>query len=57
MEFSDDAAKYRLKCHEEHHHHLVCLRCGTTYPIDECPMDTLSTKVHDFQVLTHRFEV
>lgn len=57
MEFSDDAAKYRLKCHEDHHHHLVCLQCGTTFPLDECPMDMLTANVHDFKVLHHRFEI
>lgn len=57
MEFSDDAAKYRLKCHEEHHHHLVCLGCGATFPIDECPMDFLESRIDQFQVVHHRFEV
>ncbi|WAH35792.1 Fur family transcriptional regulator [Alicyclobacillus dauci] len=57
MEFSDDAAKYRLKCHESHHHHLVCLGCGSTFPIDECPMDQLLNKIGNFKVLNHRFEI
>ncbi len=57
MEFSDDAAKYRLKCHEEHHHHLVCIGCGSTFPIDDCPMDNLLNKIDHFKVLNHRFEI
>ncbi|WP_236018233.1 Fur family transcriptional regulator [Alicyclobacillus suci] len=57
MEFSDDAAKYRLMCHEEHHHHLVCVNCGATFAIDECPMNNLNGLVKDFQVINHRFEV
>lgn len=56
MEFNDDAARYRLKCHEGHHHHLVCVECGTTFPIDKCPMD-LFADTHEFKVLDHRFEV
>lgn len=57
MEFSDDAAKYRLKCNEDHHHHLVCLECGSTFPMDDCPMDALRNKVGDFKVVNHRFEI
>ncbi|WP_067621411.1 Fur family transcriptional regulator [Alicyclobacillus acidiphilus] len=57
MEFSDDAAKYRLKCHEEHHHHLVCLQCGATIPLNECPMDGIGDKIQNFKVMNHRFEV
>lgn len=57
MEFSDDAAKYRLKCQDEHHHHLVCIECGSTFPMDDCPMDVLTEKVGDFKVVNHRFEI
>ncbi|MFB5192383.1 Fur family transcriptional regulator [Alicyclobacillus fastidiosus] len=57
MEFSDDAAKYRLKCQDEHHHHLVCLQCGNTFPIDACPMESLSATISNFNVLDHRFEI
>lgn len=57
MEFSDDAAKYRLMCHEHHHHHLVCIGCGATFPIDDCPMNGLNDTIRDFKVINHRFEV
>ncbi|WP_084171518.1 transcriptional repressor [Alicyclobacillus contaminans] len=52
------SAKYRLKCHESHHHHLVCVGCGETFALDECPMDQLRTKIDSrFKVLDHRFEI
>lgn len=57
MEFSDDAAKYRLKCHDEHHHHLVCIGCGSTFPLDACPMDIMEDKIRTFKVVNHRFEI
>lgn len=57
MEFSNDAAKYRLQCQESHHHHLVCVGCGSTFPIEACPMDGFSADLHRIKVLTHRFEV
>lgn len=57
MEFNDEAAKYRLKCHDGHHHHLVCVGCGTTAPLEECPMDEILGGISNFRVLSHRFEV
>lgn len=57
MEFSDGATRYRLKCYDQHHHHLVCLSCKTTFPLDACPMPTMATQIDDFKVLNHRFEV
>lgn len=57
MEFTEDAARYRLTCHRQHHHHMVCLGCGRTFPLDDCPMDELSEKMNGFQVVSHRFEV
>lgn len=57
MEFRDDAAKYRLKCHEAHHHHLVCVECGSTSPMDDCPMELLKDKISNFMVVNHRFEI
>lgn len=57
MEFNDEAAKYRLKCGDTHHHHLVCVGCGTTLPLEECPMAEILTQVGNFAVMNHRFEV
>lgn len=57
MEFSDNAAKYRLVCHDAHHHHMVCIGCGSTFPIDDCPMDQMLSKVNHFRVIAHRFEI
>ncbi|QAY66269.1 Fur family transcriptional regulator [Paenibacillus protaetiae] len=53
----EDGVKFKLHCREnDHHHHLICLQCGKTYPITHCPMD--QTLVPDqFQVVKHKFEV
>jgi Fe2+ or Zn2+ uptake regulation protein len=32
----DGQARYKLICHLEHHHHLVCDICGKTIPYDAC---------------------
>ncbi|MHA6483767.1 Fur family transcriptional regulator [Paenibacillus sp. strain BS8-2] len=53
----EEGVKFKLHCREhDHHHHLICLQCGLTYPITFCPMD--QTKVpDDFKVVKHKFEV
>ncbi|OUS77487.1 transcriptional repressor [Paenibacillus sp. MY03] len=53
----EEGVKFKLHCREhEHHHHLICLQCGLTYPITYCPME--QTVVPDeFRVVKHKFEV
>lgn len=54
-----EKALYKLICHDDHHHHLICLQCGSTEVIDYCPIAALDTiaKDHQFQVQTHTLEV
>jgi Fe2+/Zn2+ uptake regulation proteins len=53
----EEGVKFKLHCREhDHHHHLICLNCGKTYPITYCPME--QTAVPDrFRVVRHKFEV
>jgi Fur family zinc uptake transcriptional regulator len=51
----EDGGKFKLHC-REHHHHMICLQCGKTYPITFCPMD-LTSVPDDFKVVKHKFEV
>jgi Fur family ferric uptake transcriptional regulator len=40
-------------------HHLTCVNCGTSIPIDECPVHDLETqleKTHQFKVYYHTLE-
>lgn len=34
-------------------HHLTCLQCGKSIPIDECPVHELETQLHS----THKFKI
>ena len=53
----EDGGKFKLHCREnEHHHHMICLQCGKTYPITFCPMEQTLVP-QDFQVVKHKFEV
>lgn len=57
MEFNEDAARYRLTCRDEHHHHVICLGCGRTFALDQCPMEELDERIKGFKTVSHRFEV
>lgn len=64
MEFNDEASKYRLSCSQidetdanHHHHHLVCLKCGSITIVSQCPMELLQEKFNDFTIVDHRFEI
>lgn len=56
---SGDTAVFKLICQSDHHHHLICLRCGATKVIDYCPLSELSqiAKDHEFDVSSHTLEV
>ena len=34
-------------------HHLTCLQCGKSIPINECPVHELETQLHQF----HKFKI
>lgn len=52
---------FRINCwqcdHDHHHHHFICTDCGTTIPLDACPMEHLRTDLSQVQVEWHRFEI
>lgn len=56
---ADGAPRYRLS-QAGHHHHLVCMRCGSVQDFDRCAVDDLIQHLErhtDFAVLGHRIEV
>lgn len=49
--------KYQLSCSTHfHHHHLICISCGKTRVIENCPMNHLP-EMNEFNVIDHKFEV
>ena len=48
---------FRMKCAKYHHHHFICNECGNTEEIDICPMDEVETKLPNFQIEDHKFEI
>ncbi|MBP1933134.1 Fur family transcriptional regulator [Ammoniphilus resinae] len=56
-EFNNER-KYRFSCaHKDHHHHLICLRCGKTKHLKLCPLDGLLGDPDDFTITDHKFEI
>lgn len=48
---------YQLKCCFHHHlHHMICLKCGLTRPVEDCPMDQIKP-ADGFKITGHKFEV
>ncbi|MEB3828588.1 Fur family transcriptional regulator [Phormidium sp. CCY1219] len=46
-------------CIHQDQHHLTCLQCGASIPIDECPVHELENQLqttHQFKVFYHTLE-
>lgn len=46
-------------CVQADRHHLTCLHCGQSIPIDECPVEQLEQKLeslHQFKIYYHTLE-
>jgi len=49
---------FRFTCSKnEHHHHFICLECGSTKEIETCPMNNIQSSLHGFEVFDHKFEI
>lgn len=55
----DNKAVYELS-HEDHRHHLMCLKCRKIIPVDNCPLENYEKLLEDrfgFDVKGHKLEV
>ncbi len=60
VNFRDGCRRFELMLQEEHHHHLVCLKCGHARELPFCPADCLArAQEHypDFEIADHAFTV
>lgn len=55
--FMDGGLKFKRSCSPRHHHHLICLQCEKTVPLDFCPMDHPIDLPQNFKIIYHRFEI
>lgn len=53
-----EGVRFKLRCGpDRHHHHLICLKCQQTFPIDFCPLENGIEMPEAFQIISHKFEV
>ncbi|MBX6396173.1 MAG: transcriptional repressor [Alicyclobacillaceae bacterium] len=55
--FQDGSNRFRIRCRDPHHHHFICVQCGSTIPIEACPMELPVSVPDGFRVHSHRFEI
>ncbi len=49
-----------IPCEPTHHHHLVCLECGTSTDVGDCGIDAVTAEAarrSGFQIQQHRLEL
>ena len=59
MVLEDGAPRYRVAS-PSHHHHLICVACGSSQDFARCAVDDVIFRLHQttgYRVLSHRIEV
>lgn len=57
--YNDGKSRYEL-VKKEHIHHLICLKCKKSMPMEKCPMELIKKNIRDqdgFEVLEHKIEI
>lgn len=60
VELGDGIGNYELRLGKEHHHHLICMKCGDTQVIEFCPLSHLKDNevyTEGFTPVNHRFDI
>ncbi|NIN33876.1 MAG: transcriptional repressor [Gammaproteobacteria bacterium] len=58
--FGDGQARYEATDHDEHHDHLICLKCGKIVEFEDPRIEQLQDEVarqHGFSIERHRLEL
>lgn len=60
IHLQDGKSRYQMGC-GEHHHHLICLKCGKSDAIEFCPLRSTDRQMiareKHFQITKHSFEI
>ncbi len=57
LNFGDRKSLFELN-NTEHHHHLICTKCGGSQEINFCPLKFMdSQQVENFKIEKHSFEI
>ena len=55
-----DGTRYELASYAEHHHHIVCIKCGNATCLDYCPVDPQFLNLlrdQGYQLIRHNVEL
>ncbi|SHK84197.1 Fur family transcriptional regulator [Desulforamulus aeronauticus] len=57
LNFGDRKSLFEIN-NSQHHHHLICTKCGGSQEIEFCPLDFLDKQhIKNFKVQKHSFEI
>ncbi|WP_413301079.1 Fur family transcriptional regulator [Bacillus sp. 1P10SD] len=49
---------FRFAGSDDHHqHHIICIKCRNTIPIEGCPMNNIFNVPDGFEITGHKFEI
>ncbi|HLR91849.1 MAG TPA: Fur family transcriptional regulator [Atopostipes sp.] len=49
---------FRANCGiDEHHHHFICTKCGSSIELPMCPLAYFKEEIGEAKVTSHRFEL
>lgn len=60
VDLGDGEKRYERIEEGHHHHHLICSECQSSIHLDQCFLESISTKVeqaHGFRVTSHVLEI
>lgn len=60
VDLGDGERRYEVVAPGEHHHHLICKKCGTSTHLDSCLVEQIEESIrkdYKFQIDSHVFEV
>jgi Fur family ferric uptake transcriptional regulator len=57
--FADNLTRYEPLPEEEHHDHLICLKCGSITEFEDSRLENMQVKIADdlgFEIVNHKME-
>ena len=58
-DFGDGAYRYEFNTGEQHHHHIICRKCGSVEVLDLCVVESLENLARQkgYANVTHTLEI
>jgi Fur family zinc uptake transcriptional regulator len=49
---------FRMHCDvDHHHHHFICMECGSVKEVSHCPMEKMEQLLPGYMIEAHKFEI